>query len=132
MNILNMQGMSTRQVLNPLGGIALTNQHEKLQEDIATLLITRRGSIIGNPSYGSYLHEILFETGNESTLARVKAEISRILTSNYNFIDTVEIECTMEGNLLHAEISYTTINVNLSTKLEFDIPLSSEGGIAYE
>ena len=132
MNILNMQGLSTSKVINPLGGLGVTNQYYKLHEDIETLLLTRRGSVIGNPSYGSYLHEILFETGNESTLKRVENEITRILKDNYNFINEVTINCNMVGNTLRAEIIYTTLNDNLSTRLEFNIPLASEGGISYE
>ena len=80
----------------------------------------------------SYLHEILFETGNESTLKRVENEITRILKDNYNFINEVTINCNMVGNTLRAEIIYTTLNDNLSTRLEFNIPLASEGGISYE
>lgn len=132
MNILTMQGLTIDKVINPLGGLGVTNQYYKLHEDIETLLLTRRGSVIGNPSYGSYLHEILFEPANESTIKRVKDEIRRILLSNYNFISNVDTDCTVNNTTLRVSIVYTTLNDNLSTKLEFNIPLASEGGIRYE
>lgn len=132
MNILSMQGLSINMIINPLGGLGVTSQHDKLLQDIQTLLLTRRGTVIGNPSYGSYLHDILFELGSTSTIERVKNEISQVLLDNYNFIDETLIECSMEKNNLHVSITYTTINVNLSTRLEFNIPLASEGGILYE
>lgn len=132
MNILTMQGLTIDKVINPLGGLGVTNQYYKLHEDIETLLLTRRGSVIGNPSYGSYLHEILFEPANESTIKRVKDEIRRILLNNYNFISSVDTECTVNNTTLRVSIVYTTLNDNLSTKLEFNIPLASEGGIQYE
>lgn len=132
MNILTMQGLSTAKVINPLGGLGVTNQYYKLHEDIETLLLTRRGSVPGNPSYGSYLHEILFETGSNTTMKRVEDEVERILKDNYNFIHDTQITCNMENLTLHVQIVYTTINDNLSTKLEFNIPLASTGGIKYE
>lgn len=134
MNILTMQGLTIDQtkLINPLGGLGVTNQFYKLHEDIETLLLTRRGSVIGNPSYGSRLHEMLFETGSDITLNRVKTEIIRILTENYNFINEVDVVCKMEATTLHVQVTYTTLNDDLSTKLEFNIPLSSEGGIKYE
>ena len=132
MNILTMQGLTTGKVINPLGGLGVTNQYYKLHEDIETLLLTRRGSVIGNPTYGSHLHEILFETATEATLQRVKDEIERILLNNYNFISEVSTECIPYGTHLQVSIIYKTLNDNLSTKLEFNIPLASEGGILYE
>lgn len=132
MNILTMQGLSTAKVINPLGGLGVTNQYYKLHEDIETLLLTRRGSVIGNPTYGSHLHEILFETGSSSTIKRVENEIVRILKDNYNFINDVSIESKMEETSMRVNIIYTTLNDNLSTRLEFNIPLASEGGIRYE
>lgn len=132
MNILTMQGMSLDPVLTPLGGIALKNQYAKLHDDIETLLLTKYGTTIGNPTYGSHLHEILFETGSNSTMDKVKIEVERVMLDNYNFIKDLEIECSMEESELHVSIDYKTSNANLSTKLEFNIPLSSEGGIRYE
>lgn len=132
MNILTMQGMTIDKVINPLGRIGISSQYYKLHEDIETLLLTRAGSVIGNPSYGSRLHEILFETGGESTLQRVRTEITKILKENYNFINEILVTCKMESTTLHATIVYTTINESLSTKLEFNIPIASGGGISYE
>ena len=132
MNILTMQGLTTDKVINPLGGLGVTNQYYKLHEDIETLLLTRRGSVVGNPTYGSYLHEILFETANKATLKRVEDEIHRILLNNYNFISEVVTDCEVQGTTLYISIVYKTLNDNLSTKLEFNIPLASEGGILYE
>ena len=132
MNILTMQGLTIDKVINPLGGLGVTNQYYKLHEDIETLLLTRRGSVIGNPTYGSHLHEILFESMGETTMKRVKDEIRRVLLNNYNFISDVTTDCTVSGTTLIVSIVYKTLNDNLSTKLEFNIPLASEGGILYE
>lgn len=132
MNILTMQGLTIDKVINPLGALGVTSQYYKLHEDIETLLMTRKGSVIGNPSYGSRLHEMLFEQGSESTMQRVESEITKILKDNYNFINEIQVTCTMKETTLRATVVYTTINESLSTKLEFNIPIASGGGISYE
>ena len=128
-NVLTLQGMSTDKVINPLGSIGVVAQHDKLQQDIRTLLLTRKGSLIGNPAYGSNLHTYLFDYANSTSITLANAEISDILKLNYNFINAVETVSRVENNTLYISISYTTINDNLSTKLEYEIPLNEEGYI---
>ena len=60
-NVLTLQGMSTDKVINSLGSIGVVAQHDKLQQDIRTLLLTRKGSLLGNPEYGSNLYRYLFD-----------------------------------------------------------------------
>ena len=127
-----MQGMSTDKVITPYGGIGVVMQHEKLQQDIRTLLLTKKGSVIGNPAYGSNLHTYLFDHSNDNTILQVNTEIQDILKSNYNFINDVESVSKVVDSALYISISYTTLNNNLSTKLEFTIPLTEEGTIRYE
>lgn len=127
-----MQGMSTDKVINAYGGIGVVMQHEKLQQDIRTLLLTKKGSVIGNPGYGSNLHTYLFDHSNDNTILLINTEIKDILKNNYNFINNVETVSKVDGPALYISISYTTLNDNLSTKLEFSIPLTEEGMISYE
>lgn len=127
-----MQGMSTDKVINTYGGIGVVMQHEKLQQDIRTLLLTKKGSVIGNPAYGSNLHTYLFDNSSSNTILLVNTEVKNILKNNYNFINDIDVASKVEGNSLYMSISYTTINDNLSTKLEFSIPLTEEGAINYE
>ena len=131
-NVLTLQGMSTDKVINPLGSIGVVAQHDKLQQDVRTLLLTRKGSLIGNPAYGSNLYTYLFEHASDTTISLVNSEIEDILRQNYNFINSVETSARVEGNILYISISYTTINDNLSTRLEYAIPLNEEGRISYE
>ena len=131
-NVLTLQGMSTDKVINPLGSIGVVAQHDKLQQDVRTLLLTRKGSLIGNPAYGSNLYTYLFEHASDTTISLVNSEIEDILRQNYNFINSVETSARVEGNILYISISYTTINDNLSTRLEYAIPLNEEGYIDYE
>lgn len=134
MNILTMQGLSTDKVINPLGGLGVVAQHNKLRQDIATLILTRKGSVIGNPAYGSDLHTYLFETASDQNNRLASKEICSLLEQHYNFIQDVQCECTVESEThsLYITISYSTLNTNLSTKLEYRVPLNEEGGIDYE
>lgn len=132
MNVLNMQGLSTDKVINPLGQLGVVNQQEKLAQDLRTLILTRQGSVLGNPLYGSRLHEILFDVANDATIALAEAEVKTIIEENYNIIHNVNIKCSVEENTLHMSVSYSTLNSELSTSLEFDIPIDTRGGNSYE
>lgn len=131
-NVLTLQGMSTSQVINTLGSIGVVAQHEKLQQDVRTLLLTRKGSLLGNPEYGSNLYKYLFDNSSNTNVLLINEEVKSTLKNNYNFIKDVNIESEIDGNLLYLRIDYATINTNLSTRLEYKIPLNSEGGINYD
>ena len=131
MNILSMQGMSTATVINAQGSIGIVSQYEKLQQDIRTLLLTRKGSLLGNPEYGSNLYKFLFELSSDTNLLLINKEIKDVLLNNYNFINNVEVKSKIDGNALYMTIDYFTVNTNLSTRLEYKIPLNTEGGIDY-
>ena len=131
MNILSMQGMSTATVINSQGSIGIVSQYDKLQQDIRTLLLTRKGSLLGNPEYGSNLYKFLFELSSDTNLVLINKEIRDVLLDNYNFITEVKIDSKIDGNALYLTIDYFTINTNLSTRLEYKIPLNTEGGIDY-
>lgn len=132
MNILSMQGMTTDKVINPLGQIGVVSQHEKLKQDMLTLLLTRYGSVIGNPTYGSHLYEYIFENASAATMTSLNLEITKLLSTHYDFIYDIKVDTSVNEHILKVRISYSTLNTNLSTTLEFNIPLNENGGINYE
>lgn len=131
-NVLTLQGMSTDKVINTLGSIGVVAQHDKLQQDIRTLLLTRKGSLLGNPEYGSNLYRYLFDNSSNTNILLINDEVKNVLMNNYNFIKEVTINSEIDSNLLYLRIDYVTINTNLSTRLEYKIPLNTEGGINYD
>lgn len=131
-NVLTLQGMSTDKVINTLGSIGVVAQHDKLQQDIRTLLLTRKGSLLGNPEYGSNLYRYLFDNSSNTNILLINDEVKNVLMDNYNFIKEVTINSEIDSNLLYLRIDYVTINTNLSTRLEYKIPLNTEGGINYD
>ena len=132
MNILTLQGITTDKVLNPLGQLGVVSQQEKLIQDIRTLLLTEKGSVLGNPEYGSNLNRYLFDTLSESTISNIKSEIQSAINNNYGSLNNTEIETEIKDNGLYVTVVYTTLNTDLSSSLEFTIPISKQGGISYE
>lgn len=132
MNILNLQGLSTDKVINPLGQLGVVNQQEKLAQDLRTLILTKYGTVLGNPTYGSKLHELIFDQSSDDTLHVAEHEIKSIIISNYNFIYSVDVVCSINKNELHILVNYSTMNTELLSSLEFDIPLNTRGGIISE
>lgn len=130
-NVLTLQGMSTDKVINSLGSIGVVAQHEKLQQDVRTLLLTRKGALLGNPEYGSNLYRYLFDSMSGTNISLINNEVRDLLINNYNFIKDVTISSEIDTTTLYLRIDYVTINTNLSTRLEYKIPLATEGGIDY-
>lgn len=132
MNILNLQGISTDKIINPLGQLGVVSQQEKLLQNMVTLLMTQKGSLLGNPDYGSRLHEYLFETSSDTMLSSVKKEIRSVIETNYNSLNNLEIDTEIKENGLYVTLNYTTLNSDLSSAMEFTIPIGKKGGIRYE
>lgn len=129
MNVVSLQGMSTDKVINPLGQLGVVSNQEKLKQDMVTLLLTRRGSVPGNPLYGSNLHNYLFELSGDDMLVRLKHEIKNTLSFYYSSLNNLEVETSIEDNGVLVSIGYTTLNSDLSTSIEFSIPIVDRGGV---
>ena len=95
------------------------------------MLLTRKGSLLGNPEYGSDIYKYLFDNSSNTNVLLINDEVKSVLLNNYNFIKDVSIESEIDDTLLYLKIDYVTVNTNLSTRLEYKIPLNSEGGINY-
>lgn len=119
-NIYSLQGISTS-LLNNLGGVKIAQINNKFHENIRLLLETKKGTLIGDPSFGSNLCDLLYEPANESTGALIRQEIVNSIESYYDniYIDSVDI--TFTKNTVKTSIYYKIYNSNIgdTVMLEF-------------
>lgn len=56
--------------LDANGGVALTNERNEIKQAIEIILMTPIGHRVMRPTFGSRLHELVFEPNNAETAAR--------------------------------------------------------------
>ena len=84
--IFGISGMSIN-LLNTLGNVKTTTSSQKLHEDLRVLLETKRGTLIGDPNFGSDLCDLLYEPANEVTASMIRQEIVEVIEKYYeNFL----------------------------------------------
>lgn len=119
-NIYNLQGIST-DLLNNLGGVKISQVNNKFHEDIRLLLETKKGTVIGDPSFGSNLHTLLYEPANEATGALIRQEIANTIEKFYNNLIIDNVDITFKTNTVQVSIYYKLYNSNIgdTIMLEF-------------
>lgn len=108
-------------LITPLGGVRTKSSINKFKEDLKVLLETKRGTLIGDPAFGSNLYQLLFEPANEATAALIRQEVSSTIEKYYNNILINQIDVTYKTNTVQLLIYYSVFNTNIgdTIMLEF-------------
>lgn len=119
-SIYNLQGISTN-LLNNLGGVKISQVNNKFHENIRLLLETEKGTLIGDPDFGSNLHELLYEPANEATGALIRQEIANTIEAYYDNLVVESVDIIFKTNTVQASIYYKIYNSNIgdTVMLEF-------------
>ena len=109
------------------GGWRLKTQLNKLEEDIRMLLMTSKGTLIGDPSYGSDLYRIIYYGNTSATASRIRYEIADCLAEHYPQVKIISVDVEFNENSvimnIHYNIDYSNVSSNMM--LEF---IKNEGG----
>lgn len=120
-NILTMNGMACSNFINSMGNTKEVSQHVKLLQNFKNILLCPLGSLVGDPAFGSRLHEFLFEPTTVELGNKVKNEIHRAITEAYNFLEVVSVDVTLNEHDIMCTVTYCINNSDLSVELEFSI-----------
>ena len=118
--IYELNGISLNLLTN-LGNVRLKSSLEKFKEDLRILLETKRGTLIGDPAFGSNLYQILFEPANESTAALIRQEVATTIEKYYTTVSIQQIDINFKLNTVQISIFFNIINTNIgdTVMLEF-------------
>ena len=121
MNIFGLAGMSSQSTYNNLGGFRRLISNNKFHEDLRMLLETQRGTLIGDPDFGSNLHELLFEPAYNATAALMRQDIADCIEKYYSNVVINSIDITFTNVTVKLFINYTLMNTNVgdTVMLEF-------------
>lgn len=106
MNILALTGMTVINPINSLGGIRVVQNVEKFHSDLKVLLETEKGTMIGDPEFGSNLYRYLFLPASESTASLMREEIRTCIENNFENIIVQNIDIIFENNTASVVITY--------------------------
>lgn len=106
MNILSLSGMPVINPITTLGNIRVVQNVEKFHNDLKVLLETEKGTMIGDPEFGSNLFKYLFLPASASTAALIREEIRTNIESNFENIIVKNINIIFEKNTATVEITY--------------------------
>jgi phage baseplate assembly protein W len=119
-NIYGLSGIGIS-LLNNLGGVSLNNVGTKFKEDLRVLLETKKGTLIGDPGFGSNLYNLLYEPANEGTAALIREEVAATIENYYTNISVSQIDVTFKKYSIQLSIYYRIFNTNIedTVMLEF-------------
>ncbi len=118
--IYGLNGISL-DLLTNLGKVRTKSSTEKFREDLRALLETQKGTLIGDPAFGSDLYRLLFEPANSATAAAIRQEVANTIEKYYNNIVINQIDVTYKVNTIQILIYYSVLNTNIgdTIMLEF-------------
>ena len=118
--IYGLNGVSL-ELLTNLGNVRTKSSAEKFREDLRVLLETQKGTLIGDPAFGSNLYHLLFEPANASTAALIRQEVANTIEKYYTNIVINQVDVTYKVNTIQLLIYYSVLNTNIgeTVMLEF-------------
>ena len=98
---------------------------EQTKHNIKNLLLTRKGERVGNPTFGSNLHKVLFEQEGDDIESRVEEVIRSAMSRWLPFIIIDEIETKFSErnrNAINVSMKFS-INIDTTNKSKLSIDL---------
>lgn len=109
------RGWSFPPQIGAQGGLALTREVSEVEQSILIILSTTPGERVMRPTFGSRLHELLFEPANPRTLSLVEDYIREALGMWEPRIETDSVTAYLDhgtiGRIL-IDIEYTVKETN--------------------
>ena len=113
--------MSAQSTYNSLGGFRRLISNNKFHDDLRMLLETEKGTLIGDPDFGSTLHSLLFEPANNATASLMRQEIATSIETYYPNVTINSVDVTFTDKTVKFFIHYSISNTNIgdTVMLEF-------------
>lgn len=121
MNITRVKGMDSQNLINLQGGFSRIESVRKLFDDFKILLETQKGTVIGDPAFGSDLYELLFQPANEATASQIRIAVADAIDRYYEnvFIESIDVKFTEKTVGLTINFRLKNTNVGDTVMLEF-------------
>ena len=121
MNVERLSGMNSQNLINLQGGFSRITSANKLFDDFKVLLETQKGTVIGDPAFGSDLYALLFQPANEATASSIRYEVANAIDNYYENVIVESVDVTFKNKTILLAIHYKLQNTNVgdTVMLEF-------------
>lgn len=108
-------------LLGVTGNVKVTTGIKKFHEDLKVLLETKKGTLIGDPNFGSDLCDLLYEPANNLTANEIRQEIAETIETYYTNVSIQSVDVTFRPHTIQLAIFYKLYNTNIkdTVMLEF-------------
>lgn len=112
------------------GGLAQSQQAQKIRDSIRTIVGTQHGERLMRPNFGCNLNSLVFAPNNKTTanLARYYVETGLTTWEPRILLDQVVVENHYERNCLMIHISYTIKSTHEPQSLVYPFYLEAQSG----
>lgn len=112
-NIFGISGIGL-QLLSTLGNVKQEDSIRKFHEDIKVLLETKKGTLIGDPDFGSNLCDLLYEPADTITANEIRQEVANTIENYYQNVSIIQVDITYKPLTVQLSIYYKLFNTNIS------------------
>lgn len=118
MDYTSLAGLNLTKPINSAGGTNKAIQAKKFEDDLRVIIMTPKGSLIGNPDFGSNVHKYLFEPANELTASLLRDEIKEVIESNFDNLLVRSIDITFNRRNVIVTIKYSLYVIDNEETIE--------------
>ena len=126
MNVLTATGMQSSKLLNEHGGFNRVSRWDKLGDDIRVLLMTSKGTQIGDPEFGSNLFKMIYRPASKENANIMRSEIQDCINTYYPDISIQSIDISFYDNEVFFDIAYSIQNTNTYNKIALQFIKSNQ------
>lgn len=119
--MFGLYGMNSQNLINVRGGLTVSESNAKFRDDLKVLLETKKGTLIGDPEFGSNLYTYLYEPASEATAALIRVEVDQVISKYYPNFVVRTVDVYFKDKTIALVITYSIVNSNVtdSVTLEF-------------
>lgn len=119
--MFGLYGMNSQNLINVRGGLTVAESSSKFHDDLKILLETKRGTLVGDPEFGSNLYLYLYEPANEATASLLRTEVDTVISKYYPNFVVQSVDVYFREKTVALVITYSIVNSNVtdSVTLEF-------------
>lgn len=111
--MIGLSGMDSQHLINVRGGLSTITSNKKFHDDIKVLLETTKGTLVGDPEFGSNLYRYLYEPANEATASMIRQEVASAISNYYTNFTVRAVDVTFREKTILLNITYNIVNTNV-------------------
>lgn len=94
---------------------------DNLKQSILLRLATPYGTLLGHPTYGSYLHELVGTRGTTENLQRIQVEVERTILTDSRVKEVIKSEARLDNEVVSLDLIIEPQDLDLLISLNLSV-----------